>query len=351
MNPIAETAGRLLDDDEEFVLATIVSRHGSTPRMAGTRMIIAANDRTMGTIGGGLLEARVVQKAGDVLSSRRPELIRFDMAPDELDAMDMICGGRLGVLLEYVDPGSAAATVLKCRRDLERTPGEPCLSMTVLHMDGDVVSGIDHCLINKRGVICGDLSLPPETVQRLVGKHSGATFLSIVTLGESMILVDPVLSAETVFLFGAGHVAQPTARLAAMVGFRVQVVDDRAAFANTDRFPDSEKIRVITDFDAALNGIPIDRKAFIVIVTRGHLHDQTVLMQALRTDAAYIGMIGSRSKRNHVFKALLKQGFTESDLKRVHSPIGLDIGAETPEEIALSIVAELVKIRAGGRRP
>jgi xanthine dehydrogenase accessory factor len=201
-----------------------------------------------------------------------------------------------------------------------------------------------------RVVISGALSLPSETVLRLVYEHSGATFLSTVTLEESMIQIDPVLSAETVFLFGAGHLAEPTARLATTVGFRVQVVDDRTAFANTDRFPDSEKIRVITDFNAALKRVPIDRKTFIVIVTRGHLHNQTVLMQALRTEAAYIGMIGSRSKRNHIFKALREQGFTESDLKRVHSPIGLDIGAETPEEIALSIVAELVKIRAEGRR-
>jgi xanthine dehydrogenase accessory factor len=105
----------------------------------------------------------------------------------------------------------------------------------------------------------------------------------------------------------------------------------------------------VTDFDAALAGLDIDRRAFIVIVTRGHLHDKTVLMQALHTEAAYIGMIGSRRKRDHIFSALLKQGFTAADMKRVHSPIGLDIRAETPEEIALSIVAEMVQVRAQGR--
>ena len=164
-----------------------------------------------------------------------------------------------------------------------------------------------------------------------------------------MVVIDPLRKEETVYLFGAGHVAQPTARLAAFVGFRVRVVDDRAEFANADRFPEAEEVRVATDFDSALKGIAVDRSGFIVIVTRGHLHDKTVLMQALRTEAAYIGMIGSRRKRDHIFNALLKQGFTENDLKRVHSPIGLDIGAETPEEIALSIVAELVKARAQGR--
>jgi xanthine dehydrogenase accessory factor len=350
MNSISKTAGQLLDGHREFVLATIINRHGSTPRTAGTRMIIADRGQTMGTIGGGLLEAQVIQRAGDVLLSRRPEVIRFDMTAAELAAMDMICGGRLEVLLEYIDPGGTAAIVFKCLRDLEPTPTEPCLSLTLLHMAGETVNGIDHCLVSNQGVICGDVSLPPATVQELVREHAGAALLSAITLGDSVILIDPVLPAETVFLFGAGHVAQPTAQMAARVGFRVQVADDRAEFANADRFPDAEKIRVIADFGLALKGLAIDRSGFIVIVTRGHLHDQTVLIQALRTEAAYIGMIGSRSKRDHIFKALLKQGFTAVDLKRVHSPIGLEIGAETPAEIALSIVAELVKVRAKGRR-
>jgi xanthine dehydrogenase accessory factor len=223
--------------------------------------------------------------------------------------------------------------------------------MTVLRFAGEKLEGIDHCLLQNQRVVCGDLPLDPATVEGLIRDHWGAACLRSVTLGQSLILIERVLPPETVFLFGAGHVAQPTARLAAFMGFRVQVVDDRAEFASAERFPEADEVRVVTDFKAALKGLAIDRSAFIVIVTRGHLHDQTVLMQALGTEAAYIGMIGSRRKRDHIFNALLKQGFTPADLKRVHSPIGLDIGAETPEEIALSIVAELVQARARGRRP
>jgi xanthine dehydrogenase accessory factor len=349
MNSIAEMAGRLLDDRQEFVLATIVSRHGSAPRTAGTRMIITGDGRAMGTIGGGLLEARVIQKAGEVLSSRLPMVIPFDMTHSEVAAMDMICGGQLEVLLEFIDPGSPAAVVLKCWREVQGTP-EPCFFLTVLRFGAENVEGIDHCLLKNQRVVCGELLLAPAIVEKLIREHSGATCLRTVNLGESLILIEPVLPAETVYLFGAGHVAQPTARLAAFVGFRVRVVDDRAEFANAERFREAEEVRVVTDFSSALKGFTIDRSAFIVIVTRGHLHDKTVLMQALRTEAAYIGMIGSRRKRDHIFNALLKQGFTQADLKRVHSPIGLDIGAETPEEIALSIVAELVQARAQGPR-
>jgi xanthine dehydrogenase accessory factor len=348
MNPIAEIAGRLLDDHKGFVLTTIVSRHGSTPRTAGTRMIVFEDGRAVGTIGGGLLEARVIQKAGDVLSSRRPMVIPFDMTDSEVAAIDMICGGRLEVLLEFVDRGSPAAIVFKCWRETQCT-SDPCLFLTVLRFANGNVEGIDHCLLKNQRAICGDLPLSPATVEKLIRDHCGATGLRTVSIGEYLILVEPILPAETVFLFGAGHVAQPAARLAVLVGFRVRVMDDRGEFANPERFPEAEEIHVVTDFDSAMNGLAVNRSSFIIIVTRGHLHDKTVLMQALRTEATYIGMIGSRRKRDHIFNALLKQGFTEADLKRVHSPIGLDISAETPEEIAVSIVAELIQARAQGR--
>jgi xanthine dehydrogenase accessory factor len=312
-------------------------------------MIIAADGRAVGTIGGGLLEARVVASADEVLSSRRPLIIPFDMTQSELAAMDMICGGRLEVLLEIIDPGTPAAAVLKGWRDAQSGP-DRCFFLTELRFAGGRLEGLGHALLKNRRIVCGELSLSPAAVEKLSHDHSAAMRLHAVTCGESLMLIDPVLPGETVFLFGAGHVAQPTARLAAFVGFRVRVVDDRAEFAGTERFAEADEIRVVTDFDSALKGLGIDRNAFIVIVTRGHLHDKTVLMQALRTEAAYIGMIGSRRKRDHIFNALLKQGFNEADLKRVHSPIGLDIGAETPEEIALSIVAELVQARAQGRR-
>jgi xanthine dehydrogenase accessory factor len=349
MNLIAETVKRMLDNHQPFVLATIVNREGSAPRTAGTRMIIAADGRAIGTIGGGLLEARVVAAAAEVLSSRQPLMIPFDMTQSELAAMDMICGGRIEVLMEFIDPGSPAAAVFKGWGEVQRDQ-DHCLFLTVIRFADGKVANIDHCLLKNDNVFYGNLPFGAATLEALARNNSGAVRLRTVTLGKSLVLIDPILPAETVFLFGAGHVAQPTARLAAFVGFRVRIVDDRSEFASKERFPEAEEIRVVPDFDSALKGLAIDRNAFVVIVTRGHMHDKTVLMQALRTEAAYIGMIGSRRKRDHIFNALLKQGFGEADLKRVHSPIGMDIGAETPEEIALSIVAELVHARAQRRR-
>ena len=154
---------------------------------------------------------------------------------------------------------------------------------------------------------------------------------------------------RTVVLFGAGHVSQQVAPLCEKVGFRVMVLDDRVEYANPVRFTGETEIRVLDSFDDWA-GLPIDAGCYIVILTRGHIHDKTVLGLALRTSAGYIGMIGSRRKRDKIYQALQEEGFTQQDINRVYSPIGLDIGAETPEELAVSIVGELIQVRAAEQK-
>ena len=349
MNSIPQTAARLLDEGRAFVLATIVSRHGSTPRTVGTRMIVTADGRIRGTIGGGLVEAKVIEAAGGVLRSKRPQVMPFDLTRSEVAAMDMICGGRLEVLLECVAPGDPADRVLRGWRDVIGRR-EACHVVTVIRFSGAAVADTDHLLIQDRRVVVGGRSLPDEALESILDACGGAVGLRSVALGGDLAVVEAAAPGETVYLFGAGHVADPTSRLAVFAGFRVVVVDDRPEFANHERFPDAEEVRVVADFGVALNGCRHDPDAFVVILTRGHLHDKTVLAQALRTDAGFIGMIGSRRKRDQIYAALRQEGFTEADLQRVSSPIGLPIGAETPEEIAFSIVAELIQVRARRRR-
>jgi xanthine dehydrogenase accessory factor len=159
--------------------------------------------------------------------------------------------------------------------------------------------------------------------------------------------VEPTVLPGTVYLFGAGHVSRPVAELASVVDFQTVVLDDRAEFSNAERFPKADQIKVIPSFHQAFEGLDIDRDSYVVILTRGHLHDKTVLEQALKSNAGYIGMIGSRRKRDLIYQELLGKGFAKNELERVCAPIGLAIGAETPEEIAVSIVAELIQVRAG----
>jgi len=159
------------------------------------------------------------------------------------------------------------------------------------------------------------------------------------------VLVEPVSAPSILYVFGAGHVSRQIVPLAARVGFRPVVIDDREEFADPTHFPTAAEVRCLP-FDDVMERLPVDGSSFLVIVTRGHMGDKRVLGQALRTKARYIGMIGSRQKRKLIYQALLDEGFTQGDLDSVHSPIGIEIGAETPEEIAVSIVAQLIHVRA-----
>ena len=145
---------------------------------------------------------------------------------------------------------------------------------------------------------------------------------------------------------GAGHVARALAPVAAAVGFEVVVLDDRPEFAAAERFPDASRVVLLGSFAGALAGLELTSRSFIVVVTRGHAHDFSVLEQALRTPAGYIGLMGSSSKREKIFKALSANGFSAADLDRIFSPIGIAIAAETPAELAVSITAELISVRA-----
>jgi xanthine dehydrogenase accessory factor len=165
--------------------------------------------------------------------------------------------------------------------------------------------------------------------------------------GEMELLFDPIQSRPNLMIAGGGHIALPLARIGFALGFRIVVIDDREEFANKERFPEAEKI-VCQQFDEALNEVSITPSTYLVIVTRGHRYDELVLRRTIKSRAAYIGMIGSRRKVSTIFENLKGSGISEKAIHRVHAPIGLDIGAETPEEIAVSILAEIIKLRRGG---
>ena len=164
--------------------------------------------------------------------------------------------------------------------------------------------------------------------------------------GEMKVFIDVLQPKEEVLIFGAGHIAVCVSRLAKMVGFKVTVIDDRKEFANQDKFPEADEI-IAEDTEKALNHLETTPSTYIIIVTRGHLKDEEVLGPVIRTNAAYIGMIGSRKKNATVFQHLEEQGVSTQELKKVHAPIGIDIGAQIPEEIAVSIIAEIIQVRRG----
>ncbi len=162
--------------------------------------------------------------------------------------------------------------------------------------------------------------------------------------GDMKIFIDILQPKEEVLIFGAGHIAVCVSKLAKMVGFRAVVIDDRKQFANQDRFPEADEI-IAEDTEKALNQLKIIPSTYIIVVTRGHLKDEEVLGSVIRSNAAYIGMIGSRKKNATVFQHLEEQGISQDELAKVHAPIGIEIKAQTPEEIAVSIIAEIIQVR------
>ena len=172
----------------------------------------------------------------------------------------------------------------------------------------------------------------------------------LVCGGTLDIFIEPVLPAPVLYIFGAGHVGLELSKAAARAGFSVTVADDRESYANSARFPEAEKV-IAEDFEKTCAGIEPTDATYIVIATRGHRDDMRVLRWAVQTEARYIGMVGSRRKAITVYRELVKEGLKPELFERVHSPVGLDIGAVTPEEIAVSITAELIGVRRKAERP
>ena len=168
----------------------------------------------------------------------------------------------------------------------------------------------------------------------------------LVCGGRMQVFIEPIEGQPVLCLFGAGHVAQPLAHLAHLAGFRVEVLDDRPRFANAERFPEAARV-VVDDFTAGAGQLTLGPNTYAVVVTRGHKGDGEALRAVLGRGLRYVGLLGSRPKMVHVFQALLEQGLRPEELERVHTPVGLDIGAQTPEEIAVSILAEMIAVRRG----
>ncbi len=249
--------GEALTKGEEVALVTIVSSNGSTPQRVGAKMLVFADGRTVGTIGGGCYEHDALGKAREALRTRKAITAKYDLNDDFAEENGLVCGGQMEVFIE-------------------------------------------------------PLEAPPA-----------------------------------LFIFGAGHVGYYLARVASEAGFEVHVVDDRAAFANRERFPFAASV-VVEDIPTWLAQTTFSPSAYAVIVTRGHRHDLDALQALASRELRYLGLIGSRAKVARLYDQLLIDSrVTLEQLSHVHAPIGLDIGAVTPQEIAVSIAAELVAIRRG----
>ena len=323
------TAGR------PAAMATVVFQEGSAPRGAGSRLLASSRGLLGGTTGGGLAEARVIEACARACEDRRAVVLDIAMDGSLAARSEMICGGQVHVLIEPFFPDQQELVqTATLALDAARTSGcrvvrpyPSAHTAWTLIYDGGAVHGA-----------------PLDTSVAAALLAAPMTEAALVPCGETVYFCEVCQPPERMILVGGGHVSRPTAAIAGLTGFSVHVLDDRAEYANRDRFPNAAT-HVVPEYSHCFDALNITPRDYIVIVTRGHLFDGVAVAQALRTPAGYIGMIGSSRKRQQIYAHLLESGFTEQDLARIHAPIGLDIGAETPEEIAVSILAECIAVR------
>jgi len=345
---------RALGRKEKLALATLITRVGSAPRGVGAKYLIKEDGTSLGSIGGGCVEAEVWQGAKEVMRKGKGGILHFELTSEQLAEGGLICGGNIDIFLEPL-----RGEFLDIYREVVRMKqkGGSAILATLISVDDAFPKGEDSkALIKASGERMGFL-LDGEDLEQKILKEREALLREkkprVLVLSSDRkdapwdrmeVLLEPILSEPTVYIFGAGHISQQLSPLVKRVQFKVVIIDDREMFANRERFPEVDEV-IVSEFEKCFDQLNIDDSSYIVTVTRGHLYDGFVLEQALKSNARYIGMIGSKKKIRTLYQNLVEKGIAKDALDRVHAPIGIDINSETPEEIAVSIVAELIKVR------
>ncbi len=341
MKQLIQQICTFLKNGEDLVMATVCNKNGSAPRMAGARMIVRCDGSIAGTVGGGMVEAMAIKESIQIFAHKKSARTFFNLTNAETAGTDMICGGSMEVCLEYI---AAVDDNIRVFSDILAAISGGRRVALVSKLNGQVPSSSRYVIADSGKQ--EDLRAPESIVSAVKKMRLASSSPSVIRYDNDEYLVSYFAIPGDLFLLGAGHVAACTAEAAARVGFRVIVMDDRAEFANRERFSVADEVVVLSSFADCFLGYEISHDSYLVIVTRGHMHDRDVLEQALRTSAGYVGMIGSRKKRNAIYAHLIANGADKEQIGRVHCPIGLSIQADTPEEIAVSIVAELIQERA-----
>jgi len=325
-----------LAQGEGVVLCSILASSGSTPRGVGAKMAVFADGHTEGTVGGGAVELESGKLAMEVLKTKQSLVHGYCLAPNEVADIGMICGGNVTVYFQYFDPADENGRAL-LQGILELLRGDDD-SWLVYRMDGGRVSAMG-TFDEAHGLRFTDC-ITPEALRPMLLSNA------FTKKGDPGYYIEPLTQPGHAYIFGGGHVSQALVPAIAAVGFRPVVYDDRPEFAAPALFPQAETA-LCGPFEELSRQITVTPDDYVVIMTRGHQADYEVLSQLLRSGAKYLGCIGSKRKLALCRDRLLEAGFTAEEYQRVHAPIGLAIGAETPGEIAVSVTAELIAVRAG----
>ena len=359
----------LLDADRAAAVATIIESKGATPREVGAKMIILDEGQILGTVGGGCGEAQILWDAVKVLRQGPPMISRVDLTGDINDLSPTNCGGIMDVFIDRFRPAEERGAGLTARESVDRLldavgRGVPVVLATVVGGYARRLPLGSKALILPDGTVHGFPETDPlrpvlvAKAQEALGRgESWRVGLELPDAPRAAgtadepaldVYLEVVTPPPQLIIVGAGHIAVPLAKMGKLLEFEVTVLDDRSAFANTQRFPEADHV-VAADIEKTLQDFPLTPQSHFVLVTRGHQLDEEALRCVLGRGAGYIGMIGSRRRVREVIRHLHELGFSQELTDQVYAPIGVDIGAETPGEIAVAIAAEIVNLRRGGR--
>lgn len=339
MLDILETMNRWLEEERAVALATVVETWGSAPRRVGSKMGITGQMNMIGSVSGGCVEGAVVEEALAGLGEGRPRLLKFGVADDMAWEVGLTCGGSIEVFVEPLDAKWWDALANLALNDN--------FGVTVTFLEGERIG--EKVMLDKAGeVIYRDLNLSVDLLDamRMVAAESHKSGVTVI--GGERVMVDMQIERPHLILIGGVHVAIPLQAMARQVGFRVSIVDPRAAFASEERFPDVANI-LHSYPDKALPQLGLDRSAYLAVLTHDPKIDDRALITALPANIPYVGVLSSgRTHRQRVAR-LKEAGLSDELIAQIRTPIGIDIGASTPEEIAVCILAEIIAVRNGQR--
>ena len=339
-----------LKDGQPCVLATVVRTKGSTPQKAGAMLLVRQDGSGLGTLGGGCVEGDIWFAAKEILRQNGgPEFKDYYLNEDIAARDGLVCGGTMYFYLEPLreieDFTSIGEQIVEAYDG-----GQPVSLATLVNSKGGGPTVGSKLLLRSDGSVSGSLGRSDldtqaiEVAEKVADVGSNESF----SLSDGTeVFVEGFTTPPTLVMVGGGHVGKATADLADSLGYRVYLVDDRPEFSNEERFPYAEQ-RVVSTYDKWTDHLDLNVNTFVVVATRGHRYDDMALESALKTRARYIGVLGSRRKTIMIFRRLLQQGISLDRIKEVYAPIGLNIGALEPEELAVSIMSEIIMVRRGG---
>jgi xanthine dehydrogenase accessory factor len=340
MLDIIDTVEEWLGQGRSIALATVVETWGSSPRQAGAKMAITSEMAMIGSVSGGCVETAVVQEAVDCLDDKQPRLLHYGISDDTAWSVGLACGGKMSVYVEPLDSAWWKAAIQAARNN--RALG------TVLVIDGPA-KGQKVLIESPTGVTYASPTLSPDLCDAFA--QAGLSAIqqrkpARTTIADHDVMIDVHRPQPRLIIIGAAHVAMALQNFAHQLGFWIAVIDPRSVFATEDRFPGVE-VLLHTYPDKALPELGLDSDTYIAVLTHDPKIDDPALRTALPSQAAYIGVLSSRRSHEQRIQRLTDAGVDPQLLDRIYTPIGLNIGAKTPEEIALSIMAEIIAVRSG----